>query len=276
MKKIARAPLNQLILPISLLALAWVHSAEATAPRFSVAKLAGETKPHLVAYEYPPLVNAEKTAPGVLAELVKQALAAVGKELPVQVLPSKTLAQQLADGDGTVVGLLGEARSLTAANRKSLVEEPLVTVSGKYFYYRPAHAADFKPPTDIKGLKGFSYGGTEEEDTAALSKLGVKIQTGEPKLLLRKLQAKEVDFISAYEPAAEWNIAKLFPTEKDQFASLPMVAWETRFSLWFNPSHAGAKEWRQSFAEGMKILVKTGAYQQILNQYRLGPAPVKP
>ncbi|MDD5037390.1 MAG: hypothetical protein PHE55_21905 [Methylococcaceae bacterium] len=259
-----------------LLALAIVQPASATAPRFSAAKLAAEAKPHLVAYEYPPLVTGNESEAGAAIEMVRQAFEAMGKPISIEVLPSRSFALHLLTDDEKVLGMLGEARLLTLAERKALAEEKCLRLTGKFYYYRPAHGEDLAGVRDLKALKGYVYGAVAGESTDAYAKAGIKVTDGEPKLLLRKLQNREIDFTSAFEPMGEWIITRLFPAEKDQFTTLPMPAWETTYSLWFNPAHAYAKEWRQVFVDGMKKLKRSGAYLEILRKYKLDDWALKP
>ncbi|MBS1212529.1 MAG: transporter substrate-binding protein [Proteobacteria bacterium] len=263
-------------LTVLLLSLAIAQPSFATAPRFSAAKLAEEAKPHLVAYEYPPLVTGNETEPGAAIELARKAFEVMGKQVSVEVVPAKSFAMQLLTDDVKVLGMFAEARLLAAAERKALVEEKCLSLTGRYYYYRPVRGKELAAVRDLKALKGKTYGAVPGEATETYAKAGIKVSVGEPKLMLRKLQTGEIDFLSAFEPAGDWNIDKLFAGERDNFAKLPMTAWETTFSLWFNSSHPGAQEWRQTFAEGLKKLRHNGAYLEILKKYKLEPWAIKP
>ncbi len=243
--------------------------AQATAPRFSAAKLAGEAPPHLVAYEYAPLVTGNETEPGAAVEIVRKSFEAMGKTIPLEVSPSKSFATQLLTTDAKVMGLLGEARALPAEERKGLAEEKCLRLTGKYYYYRPARGQAMANVHDLKDLKGYTYGAVPEESTAVYTKAGIKVVVDEPKSLFRKLQAREIDFVSAFEPNGDGMIAQLFPAEKDSFATLPMQAWETAYSVWFNKEHKPAQEWQKTFVEGLKKLKQSGAYLEILKKYHL-------
>ncbi|MGZ4959429.1 MAG: substrate-binding periplasmic protein [Methylomonas sp.] len=256
------------------LALALSQPSLATAPRMSVSKLAGEVAPHVVAYEYPPLVTGDAAAPGAAVEIVTQAFAAAGKPLAVENFPSKKFALQLLEEDTKAVAMLGEARALTAAERKSLAEEKIFSLAGKYFYYTSS-GKDLSKVNDISALKGLTYGTIAEEASDSLSRAGIKVINDEPKLLLRKLQNKEIDFISAFGPNAESMIASLFPGEKDHFAVMPLKAWESTFSLWFDSRNKVSKEWRTAFADGLKKIKASGAYGDILKKYGLEDAALK-
>lgn len=246
----------------------------ATAPRMSVAKLAGEVAPHVVAYEYPPLVTGDAAAPGAAVEIVTQAFAAAGKPAAVEFIPSKQFAMQLLKEDTKVIGILGEARSLSTAERKSMTEEKIVNLTGKYFFYLP-NGKDLAQVKDLNALKGLTYGTIAEEATDSQVKAGIKVVTDEPKLSLRKLQAKEVDFISAFPPSGEWLIARLFPDEKNNFAVMPIKAWESTFSLWFDSNNKAGKDWRTAFNEGFKKIRQNGTYAEILKKYGLEEAALK-
>lgn len=246
----------------------------ATAPRMSIAKLAGEVAPHVIAYEYPPLVTGDAAAPGAAVEIVTQAFAAAGKPAAVENFPSKELALQLLGEDAKVIALLGEARGLTAAKRKSLNEEKILNLTGKYIFYLPG-GKDLAQVNDIKMLKDLTYGTIAEEATDSQSQAGIKIVTDETKLLLRKLQSKEVDFISAFAPNGDWMIARLFPGEKNNFAMMPLKAWESSFSLWFDSSNKAGKEWRTAFSEGFKKIRANGVYDEILKKYSVESAALK-
>lgn len=251
-----------------MLGLALTQPCLATAPRMSIAKLAGETAAHVVAYEYPPLVSGDATAPGAAVEIVTQAFAAAGKPLQVENFPSKKLALQLLTEDTKAIAMLGEARGLSSAERKSLYEEKILNLVGKYLFYQPS-GKDLGQINDIKSLKGLTYGTIAEEASNTLSQAGVKIVNDEPKLLLRKLQSKEVDFISAFPANGEWLIGRLFPDEKNNFAVMPLKAWESSFSIWFDSNNKAGKEWRTAFSDGFKKIRQNGVYGEILKKYGL-------
>lgn len=252
------------------------QAAEATAPRFTLKKPAGEAPPHLVAYEYPPLVTGEANRPGAAVELVNQALAAMGKSIPLEVVSSRSYAAQRLTDDPSVVATLGEAHLLSATEQKALVEEKCLRLTGQYFYYRPTRGEALARIGNFKALKGRTYGALPGEPTEAYAKAGIAVAVDEPKMLLRRLQAGEIDFVSGFEPHETWLIDRLFPAEKGQFAKLPFQAWESTYSLWFNLGHKSAGEWRLAFSEGLKKLRQSGAYGEILQRYGLGDWALKP
>lgn len=267
--------MNRLITVIGgALALAIMQTCLATAPRMSVAKLAGDVAPHVVAYEYPPLVTGDAAMPGAAVEVVSQAFAAAGKPVAVENFPSKKFALQLLGEDAKAVALLGEARGLTAAERKSLNEEKILNLAGKYFFYTPS-GKDLSQVNDLNALKGLTYGTIAEEPSDSQVRAGIKVVNDEPKLLLRKLQTKEVDFISAFGPNAESMIARLFPDQKSNFVAMPLKAWESTFSLWFDSRNKAGKEWRAAFSEGFKKIKASGVYGDILKKYGLEDAALK-
>lgn len=257
-----------------ILALALTIPCWATAPRMSAAKLAGEILPHIVSYEYPPLVTGDPTKTGAAVEIATQAFAAGGKPLTVENFPSKKFALELLTQDTKVVAFLGEARSLSANERKTLNEEKILNLTGQYFFYKPS-GHDFSNTDDLKALKGLTYGTIAEEATEIQNQAGIKVINEEPKLLLRKLQSKEIDFISAFQPNCEWLIARLFPEEKDHFATMPLKAWESSFSLWFDSGNKASKDWRTAFSEGFKKIKQNGVYNEILKKYGLENAALK-
>lgn len=267
--------MNKFLIIVSwLLALVWLGPCLATAPRMSMAKLAGDVAPHVVSYEYPPLVTGDTANPGAAVEIITQAFSASGKAISVENFPSKKFALQLLNEDGKVIALLAEARTLSAAEHKSLNEEKILKLTGRYFFYRPG-GKKLEHITELKMLKGFSYGSIGEEATVEQSQAGIKIVTDEPKLLLRKLQSKEIDLISAYPPNGVWLIARLFPDEKDHFVMMKLKAWESNFSLWFDGNNKASKDWRTAFDEGFKKIRQNGIYSDILKKYSLEDAALK-
>jgi polar amino acid transport system substrate-binding protein len=247
---------------------------QATAPRMSIAKLAGDVAPHLIAYEYPPLVTGDAAAPGAAVEIATQAFAAIGKPVTVEMFPSKNLALQLLGDDPKVIAMLGEARGLSAAERQALTEEKILNLTGKYFYYLPG-GKDLAQVNDLKLLKGLTYGTIAEEATDSQTQAGIKVVNDEPKLLLRKLQAREIDFVSAFDPNGKWLIARLFPDEKNNFATMPLQAWESAFSLWFESGNAANKARQKDFSDGLKKIRQSGVYDAILKKYGLENAALK-
>lgn len=257
-----------------LLAVALVQPSLATAPRMSVAKLTGDVAPHALSYEYPPLVTGDTANPGAAIEIITQAFLAGGKPLAIENFPSEKFALQLLAEGGKAIALLAESRTLSAAERNTLNEEKILKLTGQYFFYRPA-GKDLAEVKDIKALQGLTYGTSSEEVTDKQKQAGIKVVTDELKLLLRKLQSKEVDFISAFPPHAISLIARLFPDEKDHFAMMPLQAWESNFSLWFDSNNKDSKAWRTVFKEGFKKIRQNGIYSDILKKYGLEAASLK-
>lgn len=246
----------------------------ATAPRMSAAKLAGDAAPHVVAYEYPPLVTGDAAVPGAAVEIVTQSFAAAGKAVAVENFPSKNLALQLLGEDGKAIAMLGEARGLSASERKSLSEEKILLITGQYLFYVPG-GKDLKQVNDVKALKDLTYGAIAGESTDSLTQAGIKVVIDEPKLLLRKLQSKEIDFIGSFAANGDALIARLFPEEKNNFAAMPLKAWESSFSLWFDSNNKTSKEWRAAFSEGFKKIRQNGVYGEILKKYAIESAALK-
>lgn len=259
-----------------LLTLAALRPACATAPRFSAARLSDEAKPHLVAYEYPPLVTLNAAEPGAAVEIVRQAFALAGLTVAVEVVPSRSLAANRVVDDAQAVGMLADGWALGPGERASLIEERFLRLNGTYYFYRPARAAQMAQAADLDALKGYTYGALPGEPAERYAAAGIRVEVGEPKALLRKLKAGEVDFVSAFAPTGDRLIAKLFPNEPGDFATLPVAAWETSFALWFNGGHEPAGQWRRAFGEGLKRLIDSGAYAAILDRYGLDPKALGP
>lgn len=254
------------VVSILLVILADSRIAEATGPRFTPQMFEDEDKIQIVAYEYPPLTTLEIASMGLVTEVVQASFKEADMEVTIEIQVLKDLAKYYLLQDNAIA-MMGQKQDFSEEEQKQLVIIPCCIMTGYYFYYKPAHK-DLQWGGKPENLKGYTYGALKDEDVKDYEKTGIKIVRADDIIsLIKKLHAKEIDFMSASEVVGGWLIKENFPKETDNFVRMKTPAWGSAFSIIFNKTHPRAEEVRNAFIRGFEAIRKSRGYLQILEKY---------
>jgi polar amino acid transport system substrate-binding protein len=267
MKKPKCISLSTAWLACLLLIIAATGAMGFTAPRFGPKLLEPQATIKIFAYQYPPLVDSRTPGMGLVADMVQSAFEEENIGVQIEILPIKSLARRTLLYDKGVA-MLGEPTLFSASESANLASVATYRMRGAYYYYRPAHREGINWNGDLKKLGGLTYGVLTGEDITPYKKAGIKVVLDDPKQLLRKLKAKEIDFVGMPDLVAEKYIQKLYPDEAGAFVRMGTSARSAPFSLIFNSKHPLTKKLKRAYVKGLEKIRQNGKYDKILSRYQ--------
>jgi polar amino acid transport system substrate-binding protein len=251
---------------ILLVLLTASYAAALTAPRFGPKLFQPEETIKILAYQYPPLIDAQTPGMGIAANIVQAAFEEVGIDMQIEILPVKSLARHSLLHENAVA-VLGEPNLFSKTESGKFRAVPCYQMTGGYYYYLPAHREGMSWNGDLKKLRGYTGGVPTGENVALYKNAGIKVVQGDLKYLLRKLKEREIDFLSAPDIVVRRYIQKSYSDEINNFALMKGSAWTAPFSLFFNKRNLRAETLRKAYSEGLKKIKQNGKYDRILSIY---------
>ena len=239
----------------------------ATGPRLTPQLFEPKGMIKIFIYEYPPLTSFELPNMGLCSEIVKAAFTAAGITVTIENQVVKSLAVYSLIQDNSIA-MIGMESDFSENVLKQLVFVPCYTMVGRYFYYRPHHKKEWRWYGELNNLKGYTYGALPGEDVAAYEKVGIKTVTGDLVDLFKMLRDGKIDFLGMADIRGEWFIQKHFPEEKNNFAKMAALSWETPFSIIFNKARPKYKETFEAFTKGFHQIKQNGKYFELIENYR--------
>jgi len=238
----------------------------ATGPRVTPGLLSPE-KNEVFALEMPPFATADIPGGGLFSEIVLEALKAESVDAVIETLPLTRLVRYYLLQDVSLA-VLAQAWNFTDEERKDLIVVPFYVISGRYFYYVPAHK-DLPPWNEgLDHLRGHTYGAGRGDKIDADSQAGISFTYDRPVMLFRKLKSGSLDFVSAPDLVGEWIIAKQFPKEKHNIGKTDKAVWEVPASIVFSKKHPDGEVTAKKFVRGLSEIIRSGRYQDILDKYQ--------
>jgi len=236
----------------------------ATGPRVTTSLFS----PHhnqIHALDFPPFVSSEVVDGGVISEIITEAMRrsdvdAVVTTHPVERMVYYYLLQESA------MAAAGWHFEFTKAQREKLIFVPVVSLSERYYYYRPNHpqGLNVEDGTDLKGLR---YGAHHGEEKSHFSEAGAEIVYGRTISLLKKMQRGEVDFICAPPRSVEWLLERYMKDDKANVIAMPKEAEAQVFYMVFNRQHPLAEATAEKFRAALNAMEKDGTIAKISNKH---------
>lgn len=240
------------------------NQALATGPRVTTSLFS----PHhnqIHAVDFPPFVSSEVVDGGVVSEIITTAMRrseidAVVTTHPVERMVYYYLLQE------KVMAVAGWHFDFTKAQREQLIFVPVVSLTERYFYYKPSHpqGLNVANATDLKGLR---YGAHQGEETERYSKAGAEVVYGRTVTLLKKLQRGEVDFICAPPRSVEWLLERYMKNEKQNVIAMPEEAEPDVFYMVFNRQHSLGEQAAEKFRAALIAMEKDGTLARITSKH---------
>ena len=237
----------------------------ASEPRITPNLLSPE-KLELFAYEYPPLATMDMHSGGLYPEIVQAALKNKNIEAAITILPVRSLVKYNLMHDDAIA-IIGEDWNFSDEERKQVIAIPFCTITGSYYYYRPAHKRELTWDGNLDNLKGYTYGAQKGEDVAAYKKAGILVTFGKIIPLFKKLKSRKIDFLSAPNISKEWIVGSYFSGEKNNFLSIKISYWDASSSVFFNKNNHEGEAVAKKFRQGLKKIMQDGSYIDILEKY---------
>jgi polar amino acid transport system substrate-binding protein len=162
--------------------------------------------------------------------------------------------------------MIGEEADLSAKEKSQLLAEAFYLKLGRYFYFKPSYSVQFPWKNKLADLKGLKYGGLYGAEQTPYKNAGISVQEGDVRSLFEKLYSRELDFIGVPDLVGEFWLAKAYPKEQQNFASVNAIAWEQPLYIMFAKNNPRTQELHKAFLLGLDKIINNGQYQQILEK----------
>lgn len=245
--------------------LALCKPAIATGPRVTPSLLSPE-KNEIFALEMPPFATADIPGGGLFTEIVLEALKAKRVDAVIETLPLTRLVKYYLLHEVSLA-VLADGRNLTGVERKGLIVVPFYVISGRYFYYKPAHKDLVQWNARLEHLRGHTCGAGREEKVDKDPQGTVHITYDRPIMLFRNLKRGSLDIVSAPDLVTQWIIGTQFPGERQNFGTMETAGWEVPASIIFNKRHPEGEVTARKFIQGLSAIIRNGRYNEILEKF---------
>ena len=236
----------------------------ATGPRVSPSLISSASDIYTI--KLPPFIGSDVKQSSYLSEVVNTVIRQQKIDAILTILPLQSMVKYYLLQDNALA-VLSPYLHLTASQKKDKVIIPMDEVNESYIYYKLAHPNGLAWKGNLKNLKGLRYGVLKGVATEKYKKSGISVKTARIDALLKKLVAKEVDFVRLPDLTADWLIKKQFPEQKNNFGKMQVSAGKMQLAIIFNKKHLKGKESAEMFKKGFDALVKKGQFNEIKNEF---------
>lgn len=247
-----------------LMSLMLTHYCYATGPRVTPSLISNASDIYTI--NLPPFIGADFNRLSYLSEVVNTVLDQQKIDAILTVLPLHNMVKYYLLQEN-VLAVLSPYLYLTASQKQDMVIITMDEVNESYIYYKPSHPGGLAWKGNLKNLNGLRYGVLKGVATEKYKKSGIRIKTARLGSLLKKLVAKEVDFIRLPDLTADWFINKQFPRQKNNFVKMKVSAGKMQLAIIFNKKHWKGEVSAEIFKKGFDTLVKNGMFYEIKNEH---------
>ncbi|MFC4161737.1 substrate-binding periplasmic protein [Chitinimonas lacunae] len=198
-------------------------------------------------------------AHGFAVDLVRAAYEAVGVEVSLVALPyARCMAEARV---GKLVGCFDAARNSLLEERYFWHRQPLFRA--RVQIYAPSHSRDSDLTLrQLEGrvvgvTNGYEYGEEFERNPRILRSVSNRDEHS-----FRKLLARRVDYVIAYEKVAEYLMAENAADFRGRFKPVGVVT-EAGLYIAFSKKHPDAPHYLEKFNRGLDAIMRNGKYRQI-------------
>jgi len=214
-----------------------------------------EGKVLIVTGEYVPYVGEDLENQGFITEQIEKALTNAGINYRIEFYPWARCSEMVQSGEAWAAYPYGHSEQ----NDKTYLFSNTVFSTKHKFYYLTENdritkeAQSFSAIGDFKdyvfgGANGYWYGSPKDFEA-----LGVQVEWADnTDALIKMLYAKRIDFFIEDELVCDEAIQRLFPKEKDKFASLPANAREQDYYMIVSPDYPNTEVLLEQFNSAMK------------------------
>jgi len=255
MKKMALCLIVVLLVPV------W---AGATAPRFAPDwfKKGQESRPTIVALEYPPYRSLSVEGNGPQVQIIKAVFAKAGMDVEVDIQPAKSLMIYALSQEGTPA-VVGEKADFKDVPSEYLVFVPFYVKTARFFC-RSADGSAIDWNGKLENMKGRLLGLESAPETDVYEKAGIRVVVGNLANLIEKLLKGEIDVVAADAERFKWTVSARFPEKKQDVVPMKIPAWQSFSFAVFNTEHENGRLFFGRFADALKEMVKNGSYERLL------------
>ncbi|QGY41350.1 transporter substrate-binding domain-containing protein [Pseudodesulfovibrio cashew] len=218
----------------------------------------------LLSNEYAPYVNVDQNHPGFLTELVVAAFKEVGVKAHVEFRPWRRCAMLVESGSylGAFPYAISKEREKYAWFSNSIWS------CRNVFFYLKKSFPDYDY-TNLESMRSYLIGGTSGNYyEKVFHKVGLRVDyaPGEASGLW-KLWDRRNDFFAEDELVGWSLIRRIFPEQRERFASTPTPWRINPQHLMISKKYPGSRKLLQRFNEGLKKIRTNGTFHMILSHY---------
>ncbi|MDX8390154.1 MAG: transporter substrate-binding domain-containing protein [Mariprofundaceae bacterium] len=239
------------------------NMAMATGPRVTTALFSAE-KNEIHTTDFPPFVSTDLIDGGVITEIVHEALKRASIEAAITTHPVQRMVRYYLFQEN-VMAVMGRHLKFSAEEKKQLIFIPVMVMSEKLYYYKPAHPDGLN--IEAESIKSLTYGAHRGEDVSRYEQAGAAIHYGRPMALLKKMKSGDVDFIEMPPRAVEWLVDRYMHEQKGQFGSLPEKAHDEVMYVFFNRQHKEGETAAKAFKKALADMKLDGSYAKVIDKY---------
>lgn len=239
-------------------------TAYATGPRVSPSLISSTSDIYTI--NLPPIIDSDVKHNSYLGDVVSTVLKEEKIDAVVSVLPLQNMVKYYLLKDNALA-VLSPYLNLTASQKKDLIIIPIDSVKESYIYYKPAHPDGLAWKGNLKNLQDLRYGAVKGEPVKKYQQAGIEVKKTRIESLLKKLVAREVDFIRLPDLTADWFIEQQFADEKQSLVKMEVAAGEMQLAIIFNQKHAEGPVTAKKFKHGLNELIKKGQLKKIKQQF---------
>lgn len=209
----------------------------------------------IVTGEYVPYVGQNLKNQGFITELIETALIDAGIDYEIEFYPWARCSEMVENGEAWAAYPYGHSEQ---NDKTYLFSDAIFKTKHKFYYLKENDriSEEVQGFTTISDFKDYVFGGANgywygtPEDVAGL---GVEVEwAGDTDALLKMLYAKRIDFFIEDELVCEDAIQRLFPGEKDKFATLPANAREQDYYMIASKDYPESEALLQRFNNAIK------------------------
>jgi polar amino acid transport system substrate-binding protein len=219
----------------------------------------------LVTLEYPPYTTQSRANGGSMIELAKRAFAISGHTAIIEFRPWARAQQEMRQGKYDGILLLWP-EEVTAAG---LVASRPLAYSEMGFFVRKDAPLTFSTLEQLKGQRVGVARGYDYPDSIMNSGI-VPEEAVDDLTNLRKLAAKRFNLV-LLEHQVGLDLLRQHPELQEKLTWQGQTLARVPLFIGFREPESGKPDWQALFAQGMKELMSTGEYLQILQSTSANP-----
>lgn len=273
-KKIQKAMLIFIVFLIGIIGLGGCTTAENDQDRVDSINIPVENDENLstdkiiiVTGEYAPYTSEHVAGYGAFTQIVEAVLKESGLESEIKFYPWARASEMVKSGEAWASFPYGFTEEMAQVYdySDSIIQSP------HKFYYLKANqnlAREGVNFSKISDFSNFTFGGANDYwygNKAAIENSGVKAEwANDADALLKMLHAGRIDFLIEDQQVADEAIARLFPEDRDAFATLPNIASQQDYFLIISKSYPNSQLYREKFNAALQRLKSNGDIDRIL------------
>lgn len=227
-----------------------------------VANVANAETIVLDANESPPYWENASPTHGLGGELISAISEAAGLDSRIQFMPLKRMIDNTTNNDlGNPVFYM--------ENQDFSAIIPIAISQVALYRYKPKQPTAIQFKT-LKALQGYRVGALSGtiKNRKLFEQLGIHIETSyTQESLFKKLHYGRLDFVLEIDLIGQQMIAKLFPTEKNNFVAVELPHSVSPIAIMLDRNYPNANVIAARYREGLAKIIKNGRYSEIINRY---------